>query len=319
LHPEFHFDLEIIQFLKENTADITLVSETDIPTLRLAIEYLNWKKMPWALRGERPIFGDKGLFRTMLGILVRHRPLRTAKAIIANGTLNANIFRELSPWGKPIYSVPYYLDVDGYSFSRDQALGLLSEMTRHWLKGEEFLFMFVGALIPRKGVLFLIDAFNRVVGNSLNASLCVIGDGPLREKMKDRLTDKAMRRAYFLGNVDFRKIPSLLPAGDAFVFPTLHDGWGMAISEAMASGLPIISTNTCGAAYDLVQEGENGYILSPNDREGFVKHMIFLVTHPDRAQKMGQTSRCIIENHTPERGAECLYRTCVEIIDSIHR
>jgi glycosyltransferase involved in cell wall biosynthesis len=135
--------------------------------------------------------------------------------------------------------------------------------------------------------------------------------------MEERLTDKAMGRSYFLGNVDFEKIPSLLPAGHALVFPTQHDGWGMVISEAMASGLPIITTNTCGAACDLIQEGENGYILSPNDREGFVKYMTFFATHPDMAQKMGQASRRIIENHTPQCGAERLYQACVEIIDSI--
>jgi glycosyltransferase involved in cell wall biosynthesis len=317
VHPEFHFDPAVIHFLKGNRADLTIISEGDIPTLRLAMWHLNKKRSPWVLRGERPILGDKTLGRIMLGFLVRHTPLKTAKAIIANGSLNASFYRNLLPWGKPVYSLPYYLDPERYSFKREQGIGRLCRLTGSSFENGEFLFLFVGQLIPRKGVLFLVDVFNQVAQNTSKVSLCVIGDGTLKEAMRGRLAGKAKEKVYFLGNLNFQETAELYSAGHAFVFPTQHDGWGMAINEAMAAGLPILSTNACGAACDLVQEGKNGYVLSPHDKDGFVRHMIFLATHLDITEDMGRASKRIIAMHTPRQGADRLYQICSQLMESI--
>lgn len=317
IHPEFHLDPGIIGFIRKSESDLTLISESDIPTLRLAISYLNWKQKPWALRGERPIFGDKSLLRIVIGLLMRNRPLRTAKAIIANGALNASIYRELSPWGKPVYSVPYYLDVGRYSFSREDGLRMFRELSGREIGDGEFLFMYAGSLIARKGVLLLIDAFNRVVEELPNASLCVVGEGPLLSEMQQKLTNRAKKRCCLLGNVDFNKIPALYAAAGALVFPTQHDGWGMVVCEAMASGMPVVTTNTCGAALDLITQGKTGYILAPTDTNGFVTHMKMLALEPDLARRMGEASRLVMEKNTPEQGAEHLYDACVKIIESM--
>jgi glycosyltransferase involved in cell wall biosynthesis len=313
IHPEFHLDGSIRNFIDEHRSDLTVVSEYDIPTLRLAIAHLHRRHHAWVLRGERPVLWQQSLLRSLLGNILRHRPLRTAAAIIANGEKNAEIYRELCPWGTPVYSVPYYLDAEAYNYSREQGTNGFAELTGTQLAHDDFVFIFAGDLIVRKGVMMLVEAFNRVAENLPHTLLCIIGDGPERPEMERTLKECIRRRVFFLGKVDFEKVPLLYRSGNAFVFPTQFDGWGMVVNEAMASSLPVVTTAACGAAHDLVIEGENGYIVSTHDMKGLIEHMTFLAQHPDIAHRMGQRSRDIIEEHSPLHGAERMYKILSEI------
>lgn len=314
IHPELHFDWSVIKFIKENECDLTLISEADIPTLRLAIHYLNHSHRPWALRGERPQLWHGSLLRQIAGTLVRYYPLKTARGIIANGTWNAGIYRELCPWGTPVLSVPYYLDTDTYEGSSPDQPAVSFPHCTQPRENNECRFIYVGSLTYRKGVDRLARIFKSVAPLAEHASLYIVGEGPLLGTMKDILGAGLKDRVFFLGNVEMELVPKLLKMSDVFVFPTQFDGWGMVVNEAMACGLPVITTKTCGAAHDLVSDGQNGFLLEPSDDRGFIDKMIYLANNPIIVKQMGCESKVVIARHTPEKGAEILYNVCIQLI-----
>ena len=315
LHPEFHVDWSIASFLDTHAADLTLVSEYDIPTLRIAIAHLNRRRRPWVLRGERPALWKESLLRSLAGSVLRYTPLNTARAVVANGSLNALVYQELCPWGKEVYSVPYYLDANGYSVSREEGRRALAALTGTAPSDDDFVFAFTGSLIRRKEPLLLTRAFQRVAADHPAAKLCIIGDGPLRKEMFVQLRGGMQERVMFLGEVPYGHVAPLYRAADAFVFPTQFDGWGMVVNEAMASSLPVITTTTCGAGYDLVREGVNGFLVHPQDEDMLVQHMAYLVEHRAEAKRMGEAARKTVEAHSPEAGAALMNDVLVKILE----
>jgi glycosyltransferase involved in cell wall biosynthesis len=241
--------------------------------------------------------------------------LKTARAVIANGSWNAKIYRELCPWGTPVYSVPYYLDAEQYTqTSKNHSMQARLSLPKRNNDSIEFRFVFAGSLTRRKGVDRLARIFRKVTALSPHTILYVAGAGPCENEMKEILRGTPHDNVTFLGNLGMHEISTLFSFVNALVFPTQFDGWGMVVNEAMACGLPVITTTTCGAAHDLVSPGRNGYILEPNDDEGFVEKMVYLSRHPDVAKDMGQAARDSILEHSPKNGAEILYHACLDIL-----
>ncbi|MFH1850643.1 MAG: glycosyltransferase family 4 protein [archaeon] len=115
--------------------------------------------------------------------------------------------------------------------------------------------IFVGNLIPRKGVEYLITAMKHV-----NAPLLIIGDGPERKKLEHMAKGMDVE---FAGRQPHEKIRKMLLRGRVFVLPSVRgEGLPNAILEAMSVGLPVIATNIAGIP-DIVKEGINGYIVKP--------------------------------------------------------
>jgi glycosyltransferase involved in cell wall biosynthesis len=90
---------------------------------------------------------------------------------------------------------------------------------------------------------------------------------------------------------------------DIFVFPTFEDVWGMVVPEAMVFGKPVLCSNGA-AAYELIAEGENGYIFDPHDPPALAEAMQRFLDNPDLIKSMGERSRQIIAQKTPETAAQ---------------
>jgi glycosyltransferase involved in cell wall biosynthesis len=127
--------------------------------------------------------------------------------------------------------------------------------------------IFVGQLIPRKGVDLLLEAIRPLFGEQPNLFLSVIGDGS--ESRSLQASARALgiaARVNFEGTISSNKIQSRLASSDVLVLPSRWDGWGMVVNEALSAGVPVIASDRCGAA-DLVQEGVNGYVFRSEDVE----------------------------------------------------
>ncbi len=123
--------------------------------------------------------------------------------------------------------------------------------------------IFSGRLVPRKGVEHLLDAWQRVSPRFPDATLVILGDGPLRgalEAIAGRLGVSATVR--FTGRVD--NVPAYLRAADAFVLPSLQEGLSNSLLEAMASGLPAAASRI-GGVVDVVEDGRSALLVPPAD------------------------------------------------------
>ena len=107
----------------------------------------------------------------------------------------------------------------------------------------------------------------------------------------------------FAGFRQIVELPAFYAAAGAFIHSALSEPWGLVINEAMASGLPILSSNNVGAAEELVIDGETGYLFDPTDLQAISAAMQRIADMPDdRRQQMGESARALVEKKAPLHG-----------------
>jgi glycosyltransferase involved in cell wall biosynthesis len=163
-------------------------------------------------------------------------------------------------------------------------------------------FLFVGRLVAGKGVLDLLDAYERM-SPALRASVGLVfaGEGSMRAELESRARDIHPGRVHFAGFVHRDELAAYYALAECFVFPTRTDPWGLVVNEAMACGLPVICTRVAGCAADLVQE--NGRLVSPANADELASAMEDIATNSDIRERMAGESRQAIQAHSPERCA----------------
>jgi teichuronic acid biosynthesis glycosyltransferase TuaC len=137
------------------------------------------------------------------------------------------------------------------------------------------LLVTVGALIPRKGQAFVLDALERLPG----AHLALAGAGPDEAELRARAARPGLKgRVHFLGSVAHDQLPLLLSAADVFVLPSASEGLANAWVEALACGTPVVTTNI-GGARELITHADYGR-LTARDGAAIAKAVLALLENP---------------------------------------
>ena len=148
---------------------------------------------------------------------------------------------------------------------------------------------FVGWLLPIKGPGYLLNAMTAVWQEHPDAELVFVGkgdlEGPLRAQASFAGCDG---RVKFLGWRD--DIPEIMPLFDVFVLPSLNEGMGRVLVEAMAAGRPVVASRV-GGIPDLVRHGETGLLVTPRDDEAIAASISLLLSNPRKAERMGEQGR----------------------------
>ena len=133
-------------------------------------------------------------------------------------------------------------------------------------QGESISCLFVGALIPRKGLLYLLDAIGQLRAKGLPVVLRLAGEGVQRAILEERAETLGIGDSVeFLGHTkNGSELWALYRAADLFVLPTLAEGFPRVLYEAMSQSLPIVSSNVSGIPYT-VQNRESGLLVEPED------------------------------------------------------
>jgi glycosyltransferase involved in cell wall biosynthesis len=158
--------------------------------------------------------------------------------------------------------------------------------------------LFLGEVGPRKGVFDLLKAMDNPKLRGSKIKLWVAGaeerDGDFKraQKLSEKLRIGAVCKIF--GTVIGQYKIDLLRHADVFVLPSYNEGLPIAILEAMASSLPIIST-TVGGIPEIVRDGFNGYLIKPGDIEALADRLSHFLTNHKIAQEMGRNSRSIAE------------------------
>lgn len=171
-------------------------------------------------------------------------------------------------------------------------------------------FVFVGRLIPEKGVDTLAAAYRQY---RLHAAepwpLTVYGAGPMGDVLAGI---DGVRLAGFVQPGD---LPAALHAAGAFVLPSLFEPWAVAIHEAAAAGLPLVVTSACGASVHLVQDGLNGAVVGAGDEDGLAAALARIAGLTDEARAAQRAmSLALARQFTPGRWAQ----TVVEMAENRH-
>lgn len=164
-------------------------------------------------------------------------------------------------------------------------------------------FLACARFVPKKNLLRLLKAYSRyrAIVRDEPWPLVLVGDGPLRAEIERERSALGLEASVLLpGFVQYDGLPLFLGGAGAFVIASTTEQWGLVTNEAMAAGLPVIVSNRCGCAVDLVEEGRNGHTFDPLDTERLAT-LLAKVSGPecDRAS-MGQASREIIARWSPD-------------------
>lgn len=169
------------------------------------------------------------------------------------------------------------------------------------------VFLFVGGIIPRKGLHLLLEACVVLQKQGYrNYTLLVVGDGAQRQELEAFSQNHALADCVkWTGRVDYGNLGAYFNSADVFVLPTLEDTWGVVVLEAMALGKPVLCSKWAGAA-EMVIEGENGYLFEPQQPEELAKVMRRFIEQPNLSKSMGDKSQQLMAQHTPEVAAQFL-------------
>jgi glycosyltransferase involved in cell wall biosynthesis len=186
------------------------------------------------------------------------------------------------------------------------ALGHAIEFRDKWRLPSRFI-LFVGRLVPEKGVFDLLEAYSKLEGGVRSeVGLVFAGDGVSREELTQQAKRISPGAVYFPGFAQRDDLAGLYALAECLVLPTHSDTWGLVVNEGMACGLPIIVSTVAGCSADLVDDGWNGYVVPPRDSEKLSVAINGVVRRPEARQWMSAHSLERIRSYSPETCAEGL-------------
>lgn len=302
-----------------------------VPALRIGKHALHW---PWLLLARRPdvlvslyaepvfiagwllaklhgaktgfwveVTFDRWVKRRAYKNWIKRWLFRRVDVIVTVGEDGRRFAEHAGASTDKICYAPHVIDVSHYAngvqLARPDREKLRTELG---LRGT--VFVYVGRLWWGKGLTGLLEAFETVQAHSSDEiSLLLVGDGPDEAELMQRCVEHGLRNVVFAGFKQKPELPRYYVASDVFVFPTLGDPYGLVVDEAMACGLPVISTSAAGEIRDRVEEGVNGYIVHPDSSVTLAERMLALAQSPPLREHMGKLSYEKVKDHTPQKWA----------------
>jgi glycosyltransferase involved in cell wall biosynthesis len=150
-----------------------------------------------------------------------------------------------------------------------------------------FKIVTVGRLVPWKQIDHLIEAIRECE----DTGLVIVGDGPERARLESLVeTNRVTDRVYFAGQRSKAETFALMAGCDLFVLNSSYEGFPHGVLEAMSAGLPVVAT-AVGGTPELVRDGENGLLISPNANGELSKTLLKLVTSSDERHRLAAGAR----------------------------
>lgn len=154
----------------------------------------------------------------------------------------------------------------------------------HGLPEDGLITIFTGRLVPGKRVDQLLAVWPTIRTHHRKAFLLVLGTGPEEKALKQA----AGEGVHFAGNID--DVAPYLQASDLFILPSAAEGLSVSLLEAMATGLPAIST-TVGGAPDVIKHGQNGWLIPPDNLSSLEASLLELLGDAELRAEMGRNAR----------------------------
>ena len=218
-------------------------------------------------------------------------PISQASGVVGIGRMAEEDYRLRFP-NLPHFCIPYHCNLSPFF-----------QIRRHHEFGALKTFFFCGQMIRRKGVDLLLQAFNRLIARGLDARLLLVGREADLPEFLSQTSPVARSKISYQGFQPPERLPEYFAKSDVFVLPSRHDGWGVVVNQALAAGLPIITSDMVGAGNDFVENGVNGMRVNAEDVDALYAAMETLTLNPYLGPAWGEKSRKRAFDLTPEAGA----------------
>ena len=269
----------------------------------------SWRSMFWARRNRVP-FGlwaesTNRDFRNCYALIefLKTRFLRSCDAFVVPGKSSIAYLRSYGVAEEMIFTAPNAVDTQFFA-RRAEVIRRKAAMNREALGLPARFFLFAGRLVPEKGIFDLLRAYGELSPEARkDMGLVFVGDGPARSALLQCAAAINPGSIHLVGFSQREQLAAYYALADVFVFPTHTDPWGLVVNEAMACGLPVISSAAAGCAADLVESGWNGRVFTAGDVGQLACAMNELASDAELRSLMGRRSRERIEQYSPEAWA----------------
>lgn len=271
-----HIPWGVSRVLDKLKLDVVVGSEYN-PTILQAVVYCKRKKIPYVSWTDGTLFSERNFSRVQL--LSRKFVVSKADAFIGSSTKSKEAQIYYGADEKKCYISYLAVDVEKY-IQKPQGKG-------------EGKILCVGSLIERKGVDLL---FKALVNVTSKFDLYLAGGGDEKESLARLAKElKIDNQVHFLGQLSREELLKHYADSDLFVLPTREDCFALVILEAMCSKLPIVCSKYADGAYDLIEEGKNGFVADPYDTKAFAEKIEKLLKDKELRETMREQSKEVLE------------------------
>jgi len=212
---------------------------------------------------------------------------KNAKKLIANSRgLRLLAMKTAGPLGLEVEVIPNGIDLNRYR-----------PLTTTESSDNNIKLLFVGRLNVYKGLKYLLEAMSKIkfLLEEKRVMLEIVGDGPLRIELFKMSNDLGIGRyVNFSGWCTQEEIPRKYQSAQIFILQSLDEGMPVVISEAMASGLAILSTDIKGVN-ELITDGVNGYLVKPSNAQELADRLSILLVNANERRRLGAAARKTVE------------------------
>ena len=211
----------------------------------------------------------------------------------------------LAKLGMPTHRIVRAYDVVDNTFFARGADHLRSTSSHdEWGLPKDY-FLYVGRLAPEKNLELLLKSFHKYVERGGRWPLVLVGKGPLETQLRSTSGRLGLNgRVHFAGFKNGSELFPYYAFASCFILPSVREPWGLVVNEAMAAGLPVVVSERCGCAPELVHDGVNGYKIDPQDEESLAQRLLSTSLLPlESIAAMGHASRKIVAGLGPEQWA----------------
>jgi glycosyltransferase involved in cell wall biosynthesis len=278
-----------------------------------ALAALQWcinHKIPAVCMSESTVWDEP---RKVWKEFIKRQVLGLFASALAGGTPHREYLEQLGMARDRIF-LGYDAVDNGYFADKAAEIRNRKSETRNKLGLPEKYFLASNRFIAKKNLTRLIQAYARYrelasqsqVANRKSEiwQLVLLGDGELRPAINQQLATSNLQPFVHLpGFKQYPELPDYYAGAGVFIHASTSEQWGLVVNEAMASGLPVLVSNRCGCARDLVQDGVNGFTFNPYDVEDLAQLMLKISDFRFPISDFGLASQRIIANWGPEQFA----------------
>ncbi|HAP19662.1 MAG TPA: hypothetical protein DCR27_00110 [Lachnospiraceae bacterium] len=241
-------------------------------------------KIPYVLVGHG---GDVSSLNKAVVKQLKVRACKKAgKVIVVSKELKNQLKKYFN--SSPIDVIPMGCDIKKFN--------PLNRVHNYFGQKDKKIVLFVGRLAEKKGIEYLIEA-----AGDIDARFIIVGEGPLREKLIGQASGLA-DKLVFCGAKPHEELAKIYASADIFVAPSVtakdgdKEGMPTTIMEAMASGIPVVASNSGGIS-EILKDGENGFLVAERDVAGLREKINMLVGNAELRKKLGKNARLTAEEY----------------------
>jgi len=266
------------------------------------VKFLTGRKLVITVHGSDVLSLNGGIMRKIKRFTLRH-----ADVVCVNSSVTLAACQSL--YERDYTLIPVGIDVEQFSHA------VASAALKKQYQLTDFTLLFVGRLSKEKGIVYLLQAIKALQASGKKFKAIIVGSGPLEAELKQYITDNKLDASITMaGWVDNSDLPVYYKTADLMVGPSLYEAQGLVFLEALAAGLPVITTNA-GGTKDFIKNNVNGFLVDPKSPEQIVDRITTLYDDRELLKKLAQAaSHSVREKYSQKAAATRYIHTFKELL-----